>query len=84
MNFHKSDYFKPLEDCSKEENEDGVSEYDTMIAISRMKNEVFTEAELQKEIAQVVVNKVLNSLVDKGLVTASWDPEQNAIVFNLV
>jgi hypothetical protein len=79
--FRKSDFFKPLEECCREEDEDGVSEYVTMLAISRMKNEVFTEEELQKEVALVICNQVLSSLVDKGLVKAVWDEEKNDIVF---
>lgn len=77
----KSDYFKPLEECSREEDEDGVSEYVTMLAITRMKSEEFTEEELQKEVAQVIVNGLLSSLVDKGLVKAVWDEQKNDIVF---
>jgi hypothetical protein len=79
--FRKSDYCKPLEECSREEDEDGVSEYVIMLAITRMKNEVFTEEELQNEVAQVICNNVLSSLVDEGLIKAAWDPEKNDIVF---
>lgn len=79
--FRKSDYFKLLEECSREEDEDGVSEYATMLAISRMQNDVFTEEELQKELALVICNQILSGLVDKGLVKAAWDSDKNEVVF---
>lgn len=79
--FRKSDYFKPIEDCCREQDENGVSEYLTMIAISRMKTEVFTEKELQEEMHKVIVNDALGSLVDKGLVKAVWDEENNDMAF---
>lgn len=78
--YRKSDYFKPIEECSREEDEDGVSEYNTMIAISRM-NDEFTEDELKKELVQVIVNQTISGLVDKGLFRAVWDPTCNDFRF---
>lgn len=80
MKYKKIDYFKPLEQCSKEENDDGVSEYDTMIAISRLPDE-FTHKQLQEEVQQVLCNRVLGDLVDKGLIDAVWDPTLQDVVF---
>lgn len=72
--YEKCDYFKPLEECSKEEVNGEASEYDTMIGISRMPA-IFTEEELQQEMKKVLFNKTMGSLVEKGLVHAVWDPE---------
>lgn len=82
--YRKSDYFKPLEECSKEEDAEGVSEYDVAIAITRMKNEEFTDLELKQEIALVVTYRLMSSLVDKGVASVSWDPKTNDFAFSLL
>lgn len=79
--YTKSDYFKPLEQCSKVLDEDGVSEYDVMVAMSHMPSK-FTNKQLQKELNQVVLNRHLSELVDQGLIEISWDHEQSAVVYS--
>lgn len=76
----KEDYFKPLEECSKEHTEDEPSEYETMLAISRMPDE-FTYEELCKEVNNVLLNRALSDLIDMGFVKAVWDEEQHIITF---
>lgn len=71
---------KPLDQCSREENADGESEYDAMITLSRMPDE-FTHKEFKAELAQVLTNRTLSSLIDKGAIEAVWDPEQEDFVF---
>jgi hypothetical protein len=82
MQYKKSDFGKPLEECSREQDEHGVSEYITMIAISRMQDE-FTEDELKKEVAEVILNDTLRSLVEKGLLKVTWDAEQKDFIYDL-
>lgn len=71
---------KPLDKCSKEENEDGESEYDAMVTLSRMPDE-FTHKEFKEELAQVLANKVISSLIDKGKIVVVWDPVKEDFVF---
>lgn len=78
--FNKQEFLRPLDQCSKLEDESGISEYDTMIAIVRM-NDIFSEDELRTELKQVIVNKTLSNLIDKGLVKAVWDDKQEEFVF---
>jgi len=81
MIHHKKDYFKPLEECSKEIiGDDDASEYDTMLAISRMPDE-FTDAELDKEIHSILLNRAMSKLIDEGLVEVIWNKEINDFQF---
>ena len=82
MKHKKSELLLPLDECSREPDEDGVSEYDVRLAISRMPDE-FTSEELAREVEQVVANQVFSSLVDKGLAEAFWNPETQAFEFRL-
>ena len=76
MKLKKSDYMCSLDSCSREPNEDGVSEYHIRLAISRLPDE-FTHEELSDEVAEVISNEVLSSLVDKGVAETFWDPDTN-------
>lgn len=79
--FRKSNlHLKPLDQCSREENEYGESEYDAMIALSRLPEE-FTGEQFTAEIEQVIANRVLSDLVDKGVVELVWDNEKQDFVF---
>jgi len=76
----KADYFKPLDECSREEDEDGVSEYDIMIAVSRMPSH-FTGKQLLDELGEVVANRTLSTLVDKGIAETYWCPVKQEFAF---
>lgn len=79
--YNKSDQeIKPFEMCSTEEDEDGFSERDFMLALSYL-DEEFTEEEFKTEAIQIVVNKNLNSLISKGLVDPVWNEELNDFTF---
>ena len=82
MKKHKKHTFVkvPIEECSREEDAEGISEVDVQIALSRLPDE-FSDEELEIELKQVVTNRVLGSLVEKGLVKAVWDEKQNDFVF---
>lgn len=80
--FRKEDYYKPLEKCSRKQDKHGVSEYLTMLAISRMPAE-FSETQLKEEMREVITNDTLGKLVDKGLMQAIWDDKQQAIVYTV-
>lgn len=80
--YRKSDFAMiPVEDCSREPDEYGVSEYFVRLALSRIDKEEFTHEELKNEVAQVMLNDTMSTLVDKGLIKAIWDEKQQAIVY---
>ena len=80
MKHKKSELLIPLEDCSRELNDDGFSEYDVRLAISRM-DEEFTSEQLAKVMEDVLAEQALMSLVDKGIAEMVWDDKKNAFGF---
>jgi len=80
---NKSDYFKPLEECSRVSVDGEYSEYITILAISRMPD-YFTDDQLLTEINTLAISEDLMHLVELGLVNMSWDEKQEDLVFYAV
>lgn len=78
--YRKGPESKRIEDCSIEEDEAGICERDIYVALSRLDDE-FSEEELNHQVRGAVIERHLSDLIDKGLVEALWDADQEEVVF---
>jgi len=72
--------FKRLENCDKEQDSFGVSEYDRMMTLKMMPNE-FTTEEFNLMLAKVLRERACMSLVEKGLLELVYDDLTGETIF---
>lgn len=75
-------YPKPLEECSKEEDKDGVSEYDHAMAFNLLPDE-FSNEDFSDMLHKVIIDRTLQSMVQKDLIEQYWDEKSGNMLFKL-